>query len=73
MQLEPNWSIPLAAFAVAVIGLSHSCVDFSLRIPGYAIVMLALVGAGLARSFTTRSSAISTNMRGNGHKIVISA
>jgi O-antigen ligase len=40
----------IAALAVALIALVHSCVDFSLQIPGYAIVVFALAGAGLARS-----------------------
>jgi O-antigen ligase len=42
---------PVAALAVAVLAVLHSMVDFSLQIPGYAIVALALVGAGLAQSF----------------------
>jgi O-antigen ligase len=47
--------IPLAAFCVSIIAILHSCVDFSLQIPGYAIVIFALVGAGLAQSFETRT------------------
>jgi O-antigen ligase len=43
--------VPVSALAVAVISLLHSVVDFSLQIPGYAIVIFALVGAGLAQSF----------------------
>ena len=31
----------------------HSLIDFSLQIPGVAIIVLALVGAGLAQSFRT--------------------
>ena len=45
--------VPLAALAVALIGLLHSMVDFSLQIPGYAIVALAVVGVGLGQSFRT--------------------
>ena len=44
-------SCPVAALAVAVLAVAHSMVDFSLQIPGYAIVALALIGAGLAQSF----------------------
>jgi O-antigen ligase len=44
-------SCPVAALAVAVLAVLHSMVDFSLQIPGYAIVALALIGAGLAQSF----------------------
>ncbi len=45
--------VPAAAFSVAVIGLLHSLVDFSLQIPGYAIVVFALIGAGIAQSYPT--------------------
>lgn len=45
--------IPLAALSIALIGLLHSMVDFSLQVPGYAIVAFAVVGAGLAQSFRT--------------------
>jgi O-antigen ligase len=43
--------VPVAALAVAILGLTHSIIDFSLQIPGYAIPVFALVGAGLAQSF----------------------
>jgi hypothetical protein len=33
------------------VAVLHSLVDFTLQIPGYSIVALALVGAGLAQSF----------------------
>lgn len=42
---------PVAALAVATLAVLHSLIDFSLQIPGYAIVALSLVGAGLAQSF----------------------
>ena len=42
--------IPVAALAVGLIAVLHSLIDFSLQIPGYSIVALALVGAGLAQS-----------------------
>jgi O-antigen ligase len=42
---------PLAALGVATIAVLHSFVDFSLQIPGYAIVALSIVGAGLGQSF----------------------
>ena len=45
--------VPLAALSVALIGLLHSLVDFSLQIPGYAIVAFAVVGVGLGQSFRT--------------------
>ena len=45
--------VPVGALAVAILGLAHSAIDFSLQIPGYAIVVFALVGAGLAQSFSS--------------------
>ncbi|MGA8615489.1 MAG: O-antigen ligase family protein [Xanthobacteraceae bacterium] len=45
--------IPISAFAVAMIAVLHSLIDFSLQIPGYSIPALALVGAGLAQSFAS--------------------
>jgi hypothetical protein len=46
-------AIPTAAFAVAVIGLLHSLIDFSLQIPGFAVPVFALVGAGLVQSYSS--------------------
>ena len=34
----------------------HSSIDFSLQIPGFAIVVFAIVGVGLAQSFDTGPS-----------------
>lgn len=48
--------VPVVALAVATIAVLHSLVDFSLQIPGYAIVALSLIGAGLAQSFTAHRS-----------------
>jgi O-antigen ligase len=45
--------VPAAAFSVAIIGLLHSAIDFSLQIPGYAIVVFALIGAGIAQSYSS--------------------
>ncbi len=47
--------VPISALAVALLALLHSCVDFSLQIPGYAIIVFLLVGAGLAQSFSSTS------------------
>jgi O-antigen ligase len=47
-------AVPLAALSVALIGLLHSMVDFSLQIPGYAIVAFGVVGAGLGQAFGPR-------------------
>lgn len=40
---------PIAGFSVGLLGCLHSCVDFSLQIPGYAVVCATLVGCGLAQ------------------------
>lgn len=45
--------IPVAAFSVAILSVLHSLIDFSLQIPGYAIVVFALAGAGLSQSFSS--------------------
>ena len=42
--------IPVAALAVGLVAVLHSLIDFSLQIPGYSIVALALIGTGLAQS-----------------------
>ena len=39
--------VPAGALAVVILSLAHSVIDFSLQNPGYAIVVFALVGAGL--------------------------
>jgi hypothetical protein len=43
--------LPLAGFAIALLGTLHSFVDFPLQIPSYAIIWAALVGLGLAQCF----------------------
>lgn len=45
--------IPLAAAATASLSLLHSCLDFTLQIPGYSIPFFALFGAGVVQSFRT--------------------
>jgi O-antigen ligase len=45
--------IPAAALAVALLAVLHSFVDFSLQIPGFAIVVFGLLGVGVAQSFRT--------------------
>jgi len=56
--------IPISAFAVAMVAVLHSLVDFSLQISGYSIPALALVGAGLAQSFASdraKAKPVTTN------------
>ena len=48
--------LPMAALGVAMIAVLHSFIDFSLQIPGYAIVALSLIGAGLAQCFPRRGA-----------------
>jgi O-antigen ligase len=43
--------MPLAALMVSFIALVHSSIDFSLQVPGYAIVALGILGVGLGQSF----------------------
>ena len=47
--------VPAGALAVVILSLAHSFIDFSLQNPGYAIVVFALVGAGLAQSFSSNN------------------
>lgn len=44
----------VAALAVASAALAHSMIDFSLQIPGYSLIVFALVGAGVSQSFPSR-------------------
>ncbi|QDM22650.1 O-antigen ligase family protein [Tardiphaga sp. vice154] len=46
-----NVIFPVIAFAGVIAAVIHSMVDFSLQIPGYAIVIYSLFGAGLCQSF----------------------
>jgi len=48
--------IPLAAAATATLSLLHSCLDFTLQVPGYSIPFFAFFGAGLAQSFRTKEA-----------------
>lgn len=65
--------IPLAAFSVSIIANLHSWIDFSLQIPGYAIGVFALVGAGLAQSFPGAATATAHRSRKSASKISITA
>jgi O-antigen ligase len=55
--------VPLAALSVALIGLLHSMVDFSLQVPGYAIVAFAVVGGGLGQSFRPSTDRIGREIK----------
>lgn len=47
--------MPIAGFCVGLLGIGHSTIDFSLQIAGYGVVFAAIVGCGLAQSFTDRT------------------
>lgn len=59
--------IPLAGATSLGISVAHSCFDFSLQITGFAIVLMIVVGVGLAQSFSTRrlSDAEGTHIKAN--------
>jgi O-antigen ligase len=50
-----NLIMPVGALTVSILGLAHSSIDFPLQIPGYGIVVFALVGVGLAQSFSSNN------------------
>jgi hypothetical protein len=52
--------VPVAALAISMLTLLHSLVDFPLQIPGFAIVVFALVGAGLGRSLAPETASALT-------------
>ena len=43
--------LPIAGCLVALLAIFHSNIDFSLQIPGFSIIVGAVVGGGLAQSF----------------------
>jgi hypothetical protein len=55
--------LPLAGFAIVLLGTLHSSVDFPLQIPGYAIVWAALAGMGLAQCFGSRPAPVAISAR----------
>jgi hypothetical protein len=48
--------IPAAALSVGLLASLHSLIDFSLQILGFAIVVFALLGTGVAQSFSRPDS-----------------
>jgi len=50
--------VPIAALAVSIQAVLHSLIDFTLQIPGYSIVAMALIGTGLARSLAASQDII---------------
>jgi len=41
--------VPIIGASVAILGLLHSSIDFSLQIPGYGVFFAAITGCGLAQ------------------------
>lgn len=50
--------IPIVGASVAVLGLLHSCIDFSLQIPGFGIFFAAVTGCALAQCFSSGEKAL---------------
>ena len=59
---------PIAGCLAASVALLHSLIDFSLQIPGFALVIAALTGTGLAQSFQTGKRASERVGQGARHK-----
>jgi O-antigen ligase len=53
----PHRYLPGAAFAVALVPILHSIVDFSLQMPAIAFVVSAMLGMGWAQAFGRRERA----------------
>lgn len=49
---------PLSTFAVSLIALIHSSIDFSLQVAGYSIVVFALLGLGLSQAVISRGEPV---------------
>ena len=54
MTRKENRTIPCVAAGVAILVGVHSLVDFSLQIQAVAVTFMALLGAGVAQSKTSR-------------------
>jgi O-antigen ligase len=50
--------IPAAGLSVGLLAVFHSLVDFSLQVPGFAIVVFGLLGVGVAQSFSSPESLV---------------
>ena len=51
---KSRFLLPTLGFGVALLGLAHTSIDFSLEIAGYAVVFLALVGMSLGQTASLR-------------------
>jgi len=50
--------LPIAGASVGLLGVLHSCVDFSLQIPGYGLFFAAVVGCGLAQCIASSEKSL---------------
>ena len=50
--------IPAAALSVGLLAALHSLGNFSLQVPGFAIVVLGLLGGGVAQSFSSQETPV---------------
>jgi len=52
---QRHWIYPTIAFSSTVLVSAHSFVDFSLQIPAIAVTYAAILGAGFAQSYSSKS------------------
>jgi O-antigen ligase len=53
--------IPAAALSVGLSAALHSLVNYSLQVPGFAIVVFGLLGTGIAQSFSSHKNPVISN------------
>ncbi|MDX2028943.1 MAG: O-antigen ligase family protein [Alphaproteobacteria bacterium] len=64
MRRRQNGIFSVLALTTSCMVLLHACVDFSLQIPGVAMVWAALLGTGLAQSWTQSDRQTIANTKG---------
>jgi O-Antigen ligase len=65
--------LPIAGCLVALLAVFHSSIDFSLQIPGFSIMVGAVVGGGLAQSFRSAKARFSQKSADNAGNWVAEA
>ena len=53
MKRRRDAVLPLAGLTTGVVAMAHSCIDFPLQVPGFAIVITAVLGTCLSQAFRT--------------------
>lgn len=56
-------SVVVCALFIGVLGTLHSCVDFSLQIPGYSVVFMAITASGVAQIGAKRHNKVFKSVR----------